>query len=47
MTQTIPFVTNPFRGDPLNEPHLEIPPIPITDDMIETIPFETRNVRPT
>ena len=45
-TQIIPYVTNPFRRDPSNDPRSELPPLPITDDMIEIIPFETRNVRP-
>ena len=46
LNETIPFVAYPYNRDPLNDPRLDIPPGPITDDMIEIIPFDNRGVRP-
>ena len=46
LNDTIPFVANPQDRDPSNDPRLDIPPGPITDDMIEIIPFDNRGVRP-
>ena len=43
----MPNITYPVVRYQSNDYHRpELPPYPITDDMIETIPFETRNVRP-
>ena len=42
----IPNIIDPFRRNQSNDPRSELPPLPITDDMIKIIPFETRNVRP-
>ena len=42
MSEIIPFVANPQNRDQLNDSHMDLPPIPITDDMIETIPFDNR-----